>query len=171
MQPVPPRSHVTSPDLDALLPRLRGRARRLSDSQSDADDLVQETALKLWTALAKGAEVEDLDRYAMTILRNLARQRWRAERPTDPLEEESAAVAPVAPARMACVDLAAAVERLPEAQAALIHMIAAGETSPAVLAERTGLPLGTVMSRLSRARATLRDEMGIARKAPVSDLY
>ncbi|MGZ2258203.1 RNA polymerase sigma factor [Roseobacter sp. A03A-229] len=158
-------------DLDALLPRLAGRARRLSDSQSDADDLAQETALKLWAALRKGAEVEDIDRYAMTILRNLARQRWRSDKPTDPLEEESAAVPPTAPARMACADLAAAVEKLPEAQADLIHMIAAGETSPAVLAERTGLPLGTVMSRLARARSKLRAEMGITQKAPVSDLF
>ncbi len=163
--------HETAYDLDALLPRLAGRARRLSNSQSDADDLAQETALKLWAALRKGAEVEDIDRYAMTILRNLARQRWRSDKPTDPLEDESAAVPPTAPARMACADLAAAVEKLPVAQADLIHMIAAGETSPAVLAERTGLPLGTVMSRLARARSKLRAEMGITQKAPVSDLY
>ncbi|MCV3272372.1 RNA polymerase sigma factor [Roseobacter sinensis] len=164
-------TYETAYDLDALLSRLAGRARRLSDSKSDADDLAQETALKLWAALRKGAEVDNIDRYAMTILRNLARQRWRADRPTDPLEEENAAVPPTAPARMACADLAAAVEKLPEAQAHLIHMIAAGESSPAVLAERTGLPLGTVMSRLARARSKLRAEMGIPQKAPVSELF
>lgn len=163
--------HHTPAELNALLPRLAVRARRLSDSQSDADDLAQETALKLWAALRKGTDVEDLDRYAMTILRNLARQRWRSDKPTDPLEEESVSVPPTAPARMACADLAAAVERLPETQSLLIHMIAAGETSPTVLAEQTGLPLGTVMSRLARARSKLRAEMGITQKAPVSDLF
>ncbi|MEP2641740.1 RNA polymerase sigma factor [Roseobacter sp.] len=164
-------THDISPVLDALLPRLAVRARRLSDSASDADDLAQETALKLWAALRKGAPVEDIDRYAMTILRNLARQRWRSHKPTAPLEDDSAAVPPTAPARMACADLAAAVEKLPETQALLIYMIAEGETSPTVLAQRTGLPLGTVMSRLARARSKLRADMGIAQKAPVSDLY
>ncbi|MGC3936711.1 RNA polymerase sigma factor [Roseobacter sp. EG26] len=163
--------HDIPPALNAVLPRLLARARRLADSPSDADDLVQETALKLWQSLRKGTEIEDLDRYAMTVLRNQARQRWRSDRPTDPLEEESAAVPPVAPARIACSELAAAVERLPDTQAALIHMIAGGETSPAALAERTGLPVGTVMSRLARARSKLRAEMGITQKAPVSDLF
>ncbi|WP_298969813.1 sigma-70 family RNA polymerase sigma factor [uncultured Roseobacter sp.] len=163
--------HHLPDELDALLPRLSARARRLSDSQSDADDLAQEAALKLWTTLHKGTDVDDLERYAMTILRNLARQRWRSDKPTDPLEDESASVPPTAPARMACADLAVAVDKLPESQALLIQMIAAGETSPSALAERTGLPVGTVMSRLARARATLRQEMGIERKAPVSELF
>ncbi|WP_299671104.1 RNA polymerase sigma factor [uncultured Roseobacter sp.] len=157
-------------DLDALLPRLAARARRLSDSACDADDLAQETALKLWAALRKGVEVEDIDRYAMTILRNLARQRWRSDRPTDPLEEESAAVPPTAPARMACADLAAAIERLPDAQADLMRLVMEGETSPATLAVLTNVPPGTVMSRLARARARLRTEMGLEGKSDVSEL-
>ncbi|MBW4708020.1 RNA polymerase sigma factor [Roseobacter sp. YSTF-M11] len=163
--------HDIPPSLNALLPRLITRARRLADNASDADDLVQETTLKLWQTLQKGTDIDDLDRYAMTILRNQARQRWRSDRPTDPLEEASAAVPPVAPARIACAELAAAVEKLPETQSQLIHMIAAGETSPAVIAERTGLPVGTVMSRLARARSKLRTAMGIAQRAPVSELF
>ena len=154
-----------------MIPDLRAFARSLCKNPTLADDLAQEAALKLWAALREGAEVEDIERYAMTILRNLARQRWRSEKPTDPLEDESAAVSPTAPARMACADLAAAVEKLPEAQALLIHMIAEGETSPAVLAEKTGLPVGTVMSRLARARSRLRAEMGLADKTPVSELF
>lgn len=163
--------HQLPDDLTALLPRLKRRARRLSDNQSDADDLAQEAVLKLWSTLSKGNGVDDLDRYAMTVLRNLARQRWRSNKPTDPLEEDSASVPPAAPARMACAELAAAVERLPENQALLIQMIAAGETSPSTLAALTQLPLGTVMSRLARARATLREEMGIPSKTPISELF
>ncbi|WP_187429936.1 ECF RNA polymerase sigma factor EcfG [Roseobacter fucihabitans] len=163
--------HRQPDDLNALLPRLATRAKRLSDSQSDADDLAQEAALKLWSALHSGTEVEDLERYAMTVLRNLARQKWRSERPTDPLEEDSMAVLPDAPTRMAFAEIVAAVGRLPENQALLIQMIAAGETSPASLARLTGLPVGTVMSRLARARAKLRKEMGLKQKAPVSELF
>lgn len=163
--------HHLPDNLNDLLPRLAARARRLSDNQNDADDLAQEAAIKLWSALHKGTEVDDLERYAMTILRNLARQKWRSEKQTDPLEEESASVPPSAPARMACAELAAAVEKLPENQALLIQMIAAGETSPSALAKHTQLPLGTIMSRLARARAKLRKEMGIAKKAPVSELF
>lgn len=158
-------------DLNALLPRLAQRARRLSDSQSDADDLAQEAALNLWSALRKGTEVDDLERYAMTVLRNLARQRWRSDKPTDPLEEDSISVLPEAPARMACAEIAVAVGKLPENQALLIQMIAAGETSPSALAKNTGLPLGTVMSRLARARAKLRKEMGIKQKTPIAELF
>ncbi|MEL7089118.1 MAG: sigma factor-like helix-turn-helix DNA-binding protein, partial [Planctomycetota bacterium] len=51
------------------------------------------------------------------------------------------------------LDLVAA---LPKPQRQLMELVAGGETSPRALAAATGLPLGTVMSRLARARAKLR---------------
>ena len=49
------------------------------------------------------------------------------------------------------------ITHLPPQQARLMALVAEGETSPAVLAKQTGQPVGTVMSRLSRARAALKE--------------
>ncbi len=157
--------------LVALLPRLTARARRLSDSASDAEDLLQDTVLTLWKVLGRGDKVAELDRYAMTIMRNLARQRWRNRRPTDPLEDEMAQIGPDAPLRLACAELQAAIARLPEDQRALMQLVAAGETSPAALASLTGLRVGTVMSRLARARAQLRSVLGLGKSGSVLELF
>jgi RNA polymerase sigma-70 factor (ECF subfamily) len=72
-----------------------------------------------------------------------------------------AQAAPLAPARIACTELQAAIERLPADQAALMRLVMLGETSPQILAQRVGVPKGTVMSRLGRARARLREEIGL----------
>ena len=162
--------HMMHP-LESLLPRLRARARRLSASTEEADDLTQEAALKLWQVLREGREIDALDRYAMTLLHNLARQRWRAARITEDLADDMAQSHPDAPVRMACHDLAAAIARLPPDHATLMRLVAKGETSPTALARQTGLPPGTVMSRLARARATLRRDLGLPRGAPVSELF
>ena len=77
---------------------------------------------------------------------------------------------PDAFAHLALTELEGAIARLPREQALLIRMVAAGETSPADLARRTGWPQGTVMSRLARARARLRREMGMTSRSPVSVL-
>jgi RNA polymerase sigma-70 factor (ECF subfamily) len=147
--------------LEDLLPKLLRRARRLTGTRSDAEDMVQETALRLWQLLREGQEIDAPERYAMTMLHNLARQRWRRRQPTEELTEEMAQAGPIAPARIACAELQAAIERLPKDQAVLMRLVMMGETSPQVLAERVGVPVGTVMSRLGRARATLRGEMGL----------
>lgn len=160
----------TSQDFDQLLARLGARARRLSETASEADDLVQETVLSLIRMQHDGATINDKERYSMTVLRNHARQHWRKTRPTEPLNEEMAAAPESGPARLACADIAAAIERLPSAQADLMRLVAAGETSPAALARLTKVPQGTVMSRLARARARLRIEMGMPEQAPVADL-
>ena len=156
--------------LNALLPRLRVRARRLAGHSGEAEDLMQETLLAVWLALRQRHGIAEPERYAMTVLHNRARRGWRARVPTVVLEEDMACTDPLAPARLAWSDLAAAIDRLPPAQARLLHLIAEGEASPAALARRTGVPPGTVMSRLARARATLRTDLGLGRDAPVSEL-
>jgi len=154
-----------------LLPRLHARARRLTRSPDDAEDLTQETALRLCQALARTDEINTPDAYAMTVLHNLARQRWRQRKPTEALEDDMALTAPAAPARIACAELRAAIARLPKDQSDLMNMVIAGESSPNRLAALTGVPKGTVMSRLARARRTLRSDMGLADGAPVSELF
>ncbi|MFV0515753.1 MAG: RNA polymerase sigma factor [Jhaorihella sp.] len=157
-------------ELVALLPLLRRRARRLLRCPDAAADLAQEVALRLWAARAGGAAIEDTQAYAMTVLRNLAVSHWRAARSCEELHEDMAAIAPDALRRIALRDLDRAVSRLSGDHARLIRLVRAGITSPAELACRTGLPVGTVMSRLSRARAALRAELGLDRNAPSASL-
>lgn len=152
--------------LERLLPALRRRARRLTSCPQEADDLVQEAALKLWERHRAGVEIADETAYGMTALRNLARSRWRDRRNWDELTDDMAATAPEAPARIACAEMRAALDRLPDPQADLLRLVLRGETSPARLARLTGLPPGTVMSRLARARAALRRDLGLEKNAP-----
>ncbi len=106
----------------------------------------------------------------MVILRNLAHARWRARIKLAELEEDSACVQPVAESRLVVDTLCRAIDRLPPEQAAVMRLVLAGEVSPQVIAQRLRLPPGTVMSRLARARASLRATMGMGARAHVSEL-
>ena len=162
---------VIAPDpVSDIMPRLRARARRLCRNDDEAEDLAQETALRVWQALCRGDAITAPDRYAMITLHNLARSRWRARHDTEELADDMAQTVPDAPARIACAELCAAIARLPVDQAELMTQVLAGETSPQVLARRQGVPLGTIMSRLARARARLRSDMGLDAKASVIEL-
>lgn len=154
--------HPTSTeDLKNVMPKLRRRARRLSDSPEVAEDLVQDAALRIWTRLDAGEEIDNMDAYALTALNNLARQGWRDRKPMDEMKEDIASTPPNAPGLLACRDILQAIADLPKGQSDLLTLIAMGEDSPAELAHLTGLPLGTVNSRLARARAKLRAEVGL----------
>jgi RNA polymerase sigma-70 factor (ECF subfamily) len=169
---MPIRQITTLPDdLQALLPALNRRARRLTHCAEDAADLAQEAALRLWQHHQSGTDIDCPEAYAMTILRNLSRSHWRTSRNHDPLEENTAMTAPEAPRVIACAELSAAITRLPAPQAELLHYVENGETSPARLAELTGHPVNTVMSRLARARASLRAEMGMSKTCSVTSLF
>lgn len=165
----------------ALLPDLRRSARRLSRSAEDADDLVQETLLRVWSRLAMAqsgacdaAPVTDLRAYAFATLRNCARTRGRGVPPgepagtgPDPDETVDAGADPEA-------DLAArrtleALDQLPEDQRALLRLRAVEGLSYAEIAAETGLPLGTVTSRLSRGRRALRRALGLGAEAAVME--
>lgn len=141
--------------------RLTARARRLVGDPDTAADLAQEALLRLWRHSCTHGGPEASEPFAMTILRNLAISHWRARRATDPLDDEIGAVPSAAHVSLALRDVAAAIDRLPPAQARLIGLVAQGVTSPAELSRRTGVPQGTVMSRLARARATLRRDLAL----------
>ncbi len=170
-EPRTPPAPMTPPDLiDTLMPRLVARARRLTGNPEEAEDLAQETALRLLQLQKDEADIDAPDRYAMVMLHNLVRARWRRQRPTEELSEGLLQTPPAAPARLACAELRSAIARLPRNQARLMVLVMQGESSPQALAERLRLPPGTVMSRLARARAALRRDMGLTRKASVVEL-
>lgn len=156
--------------LTDLIPDLSRLARRLTGNVDEAQDLCQEVLLKLWSRMRDGEGVENLRAYAMTSLRNQYRQSLRDRAPAADLDENLYTIDPDVFACLALEQLESAIARLPANQAALMKLVAAGETSPRKLAERTGSPVGTVMSRLARARAQLRSEMGLSHSAPVAAL-
>lgn len=156
--------------LIALQPDLQRQARHLTGNPDAAQDLCQDVMLKLWIKLRAGEDITDLRAYAMMALRNGHRQTFRYRQPDTELDDDMQITGPGVFAQLALKELERAIARLPEDQARLIRMVAAGETSPADLAQITGWPLGTVMSRLARARAQLRTEMGLTRSAPVAEL-
>ena len=154
---------MTDDALLTLMPKIESRARRLAATREEADDMAQETALRLLQVLQGDTEIAAPEHYAMTLLHNLARQSWRGRRPMEELTEDMMQANPEAPARLACAELQKALSALPAPQAQLIRLVMGGETSPQALAELLGLPKGTVMSRLGRARAQLRAALGVKR--------
>ncbi|MEO9515487.1 MAG: sigma-70 family RNA polymerase sigma factor [Paracoccaceae bacterium] len=148
-------SHEHTKELVALGPVLMRRASRLANNQAEAEDMVQDTLLKLYQRLKNGADIQDLRAYGMRTLSNRAQRYWRA-RFGDTLEEDMACIDPDAPLRLDCADALAAIAQLPAHQREIMQWIVDGETSPQILSDRTGLPVGTIMSRLARARAKLR---------------
>lgn len=105
--------------------------------------------------LADGATIDNMPAYAMQALANQARKTWRIA-VADELQDDTALTAPDAENRLVCAEVLAAIARLPPPQQDLMLRVVGGQTSPKDLAEATGLPIGTVMSRLARARARLR---------------
>jgi len=156
--------------LTALRPDLLRLAHHLTGSADQAQDLSQDVLLSLWTRMSAGDEIDNLRAYAMAALRNRYRQTLRHRVPKAELAEDMLVEQPQAFAQLALHELDGAIARLPREQARLIRMVAAGETSPVDLARLTGWPKNTVMSRLARARAQLRGEMGLSATAPVSAL-
>ncbi len=158
-------------DLTTHLAAMTRLARRLTRNRDLADDLAQDAALRIWARLARGAEIDDLRAYSMTTLRNLARSNARSVRDDVEFSEDMAAVGPDALRQLAFRDTCAAINRLPADQARLLTLVLAGQASPTDLANTTGCPVGTVMSRLARARATLRRDMDLDADMSVTDLY
>ena len=105
-------------DFQTLSRKLRRRARRLGMGPEDGEDIVQETLLRLMQSDAQAPE-----RYAMVILRNLARARWRAQIDTEPFEDDTAAVASAAEVHLTCEELRRAIGNLPEDQARILSLV------------------------------------------------
>ena len=143
--------------LTPLLHNLKRRARRLSNSTADAEDLVQDTLLRISARQQGSNGIDNLPAYTMRTLHNEARMQWRRHAPPEELNDHDASPPAIAMDRLICAETLQAIEQLPVNQLRLMRCVCAGETSPKVLAELTGWPIGTVMSRLGRVRTRLRE--------------
>ena len=144
----------------AHLPCLYRYARQLLKGAGGVDDLVQETLARYLAARASGRLVrrpKNREAYLLSSLHNLfidGQRRHRTEALV-PLEEvDLAALAPPGPVE--AEGLMRAVAALPVPQAEALYRQAIRGESYAEIAAAQGVAVGTVMSRLNRARKTLR---------------
>ena len=144
-----------------LIPRLRRYARALVGDRATADDLVQDTLERAWAKLHLYRRGTDLRAWLFTVMHNVHVNRVRAARITDPLEDEMPELAQRAPQGDGLLvrDLDRAITRLPAEQRAVLLLVTLEEMSYEQVAGALGIPIGTVMSRLSRARDKLRAMM------------
>jgi RNA polymerase sigma factor (sigma-70 family) len=144
-----------------LIPRLRRYARALVGERSGADDLVQDTLERAWTKLHLYRRGTDLRAWLFTVMHNVHVNRVRAERVNDPLGDEMPELAQrgTQPDALIVRDLDRAVARLPADQRAVLLLVTLEDMSYEEVARTLGIPIGTVMSRLSRAREKLRAMM------------
>lgn len=156
---MPAERRVT--DLTEHLPRLRRYARALTGERFAADDLVQDTlerALSRWTLFRRGSK---LDAWLLAIMHNLFINQLRAQgaRPqTLPIDASFSepAVTDGGGDALALRDIDRALAQLPTEQRAVLLLISLEELSYEEAAKALGIPLGTVMSRLSRGREHMR---------------
>lgn len=145
---------MTEEQIAAMLPMLRRYAGHLTHSGPEAEDLAQEAVLRTLQRLKTGHDINQPEAYLKATLRNLAR---RPVRRFEPLEDaDDPTLAPEAFRRIALMDVQRAFGSLPAPQADLLRELVTNQPGYAELAASRGLPIGTVMSRLSRARTALR---------------
>mgnify|MGYP006408771313 FL=1 len=146
--------------LTALLPALRRFAWSLTQSVHDADDLLQATVERL---LSKGVpENVDLSRWAFTVCRNLWIDEYRARKirqtvdvAPEVFEDGQVDGEREVHGKLQLNKVMTVMKDLPEDQHAVLSMVAIQGLSYKDVAAELEIPVGTVMSRLSRARCKL----------------
>lgn len=149
-------------ELTAHIQALRRYALSLTGDPYDADDLVQETLRRAIDYGGGRPRVQNWSAYLFRILRNVhndqMKRRLRQPAPIS-LDDDSARDIGCAPTQDGVVERAsvqAALRRLPEAQCRVVLLTGLLGYSYREVAVLLGIPVGTVMSRLSRGRQLLR---------------
>lgn len=155
---------VSDPEIEAQIPALRRFARSLARNRDDADELVQDTllqALSRWRQLRRPGSIRA---WLFQILFNLHRTQGRdRQRHLVRFSDEAGADHPD-PAGdqtqgLHLSDALSALSRLPQDQRVALELVAMEDLTYEEVAKVTEVPIGTVMSRLSRARERLRSEL------------
>ena len=144
-----------------LIPRLRRYARALVGDRARADDLVQDTLERALVKFHLWRRGSDLRAWLFTVMHNVHVNQVRASRDHAMLDDDGdeMAVAPTQGAALEIRDLERALALIPSEQREVLLLIALEDMSYAEVANALGIPIGTVMSRLSRARERQRGMM------------
>lgn len=141
------------------LPRLRRYARALVGDRAAADDLVQDTLERAWTRIAQWHAGSDLRAWLFSIMHNLRVDQLRRPGLAIRAIDDADFAVPTRATQsdgLEVIDLEAALARLPEEQRAVLLLVALEELRYEDVAATLAIPIGTVMSRLSRGRERLR---------------
>jgi RNA polymerase sigma-70 factor (ECF subfamily) len=146
-------------ELTALMPMLRRFAYSLTGSPHDADDLLQNTIERL---LSKGVpEDVELAKWAFRVCRNIWIDEYRARKIRNnaaqlpELEEPTVDGENVIYNEITLGEVNTAMDKLPDDQRSIIALVAVQGMSYKEVADTLSIPVGTVMSRLARARVAL----------------
>jgi RNA polymerase sigma-70 factor, ECF subfamily len=162
------RPPVNKPLKDALLamiPNLRAFAFSLSGNHDRADDLVQETLLKAWSHMETFQEGTNLRAWLFTILRNSyfseMRKRRREVEDSDGKKAEGLSVTPAQQGHVDMEDMRKALGLLPPDQREALVLVGAAGMSYEEAAEIAHCAVGTIKSRVNRARIKLGTLLGV----------
>ena len=147
------------------IPNLRRYARALVRDRDAADDLVQDTLERASNKLALWRPGSDMRAWLFTIMHNVFVNQMRKHRPEIALDSEDmpeVAVMPTQGEGIELADIERALHGISEEQREVLLLIAIEEMSYDEVAKALSIPIGTVMSRLSRARGRMRRLMNVA---------
>jgi len=174
---VDPKDDEFARDALAYVDSLYGTALRLTRNRADAEDLVQETYLKAFRASAQFERGTNLKAWLFTILHNTFRNLRRHD-VRSPVDVDSETVEQAvdliaqehSPEQLLTrdtldADLQSALDALPEAFRQAVWLRDVEEFSYAEIARIVGVPIGTVMSRISRGRKLLYERLAGSRAA------
>ncbi|MGL5114410.1 MAG: RNA polymerase sigma factor [Beijerinckiaceae bacterium] len=153
-------------ELIATLPRVRRFALSLTGKADEADDLVQATCERALKAQAQWEPGSRLDAWLFRIAKNLWIDEIRKRRvagPMTPIEDAPEAASEdgrdVAEGRLALESVTNAMNTLSPEHRQVLSLVCIQEISYKEAAEHLGVPIGTVMSRLARARQALAQKL------------
>jgi RNA polymerase sigma factor, sigma-70 family len=155
MQP----TEKTKQDLLKAIPSLRAFAMSLTGNPDRADDLVQEALIRAWANLGSFTEGTNMVAWLYTILRNAFYSEYRKRsREVEDVDGRAAAAQAMPPSQldhMNMCDFRAALMTLPADQREALVLVGAAGMSYEEAAEICGCALGTIKSRINRARTRL----------------
>jgi RNA polymerase sigma-70 factor (ECF subfamily) len=146
-------------ELVALIPHLRAFARTLTGDQASADDLAQDALMKAWDARASYQMGTNMKAWTFMILRNQfysdKRRSWRQTQLDQEAAERTLVAVDDPEAPLALDELRLALGMLSAEQREALILVGAGGFAYEEAAQICGCAVGTVKSRVSRARRTL----------------
>ena len=146
-------------ELVTLIPHLRAFARTLCGDATAADDLAQDAMMKAWDARASYQMGTNMKAWTFMILRNQfyseKRRSWRSSQLDPEVAERTLEAASNPIASLELDEVRRALAKLPEDQREALILIGAGGLSYEEVSEICGCAIGTIKSRVSRARDRL----------------